>query len=90
MNTDTIDADGCAELLRCTPDTVEEMARSGDIPGLKIGRGWLFVRLDLLSYLAEKARNEAADRRAKRQPGVTQLVARQRRRQPPVLMAPTA
>lgn len=88
--TDTIDADECAELLRCTPETVEELARTGEIPGLKIGRSWLFVRLDLLAYLAEKARREAEERRAKRQPGVTQLVSRTRRRQPPVLMVPTA
>ena len=44
---ETIDSDQCAELLRCTPGQVEEMARAGEIPGLKIGRGWLFVRADL-------------------------------------------
>ena len=33
---DTIDAAECAALLRCSPDQVEEMARGGDLPGLKI------------------------------------------------------
>ena len=87
--TDTIDADECAALLRCTPEKVEEMARTGEIPGLKISRSWLFVRLDLLAYLAEKARRDAEERRAKRQPGVTQITAKSRRRRPPVLMVPT-
>jgi excisionase family DNA binding protein len=85
--TDTIDADECAQLLRCTAGQVEEMARAGDIPGLKIGRGWLFVRADLLSFLAERARQEAADRRAKRSPSpkVQQI---SRRRVPPALPVP--
>lgn len=71
-------------MLRCTVDQVEELARAGDIPGLKIGRSWLFVRPDLLVYLAEKAREEAQERRSKRQPNVTPIVPT-KRRQPPVL-----
>lgn len=82
--TETIDSTECAELLRCTPEQVEELARAGEIPGLKLGRSWLFVRHDLLAYLAEKARLEAEKRRAKRQPGVVQMV-RPRRRVPPPL-----
>ena len=38
-----------------TPEQAEELARAGEIPGLKIGRGWLFVRADLLAFLAERA-----------------------------------
>lgn len=82
---DTIDATECAELLRCKPCQVEEMARAGDIPGLKIGRGWLFVRADLLAFLAERARQEAADRRSKRAPGPKVESIRPRRRAPPAL-----
>lgn len=41
-------------------------ARAGEIPGLKLGRSLLFVRADLLAYLAEKARDEAHERRANR------------------------
>lgn len=87
---DIIDSLDCASLLRCTTEQVEELARAGEIPGLKIGRSWLFVRSDLLAYLAEKARREADERRAKRQPGVVQLTAKPRRRPPPPLMLPTA
>jgi excisionase family DNA binding protein len=88
--TDTIDSEECAALLRCTPEQVEELARAGEIPGLKIGRSWLFVRVDLLDYLAQKAREEAAERRARRQPGVTPISAKPKRRQPPPLLLPTA
>jgi excisionase family DNA binding protein len=85
---ETIDSDQCAELLRCTPGQVEEMARAGEIPGLKIGRGWLFVRADLLAYLAERARDEAAQRRARRQPGTSVTPIRRRRNVPPALPVP--
>lgn len=88
--TETIDSTQCAELLRCTPEQVEELARAGEIPGLKLGRSWLFVRADLLAYLAEKARQEAEQRRAKRQPGIVPITAKPKRRQPPALMVPTA
>ena len=84
---DTIDAAECAELLRCTAGQVEEMARAGDIPGLKIGRGWLFVRADLLSFLADRARQEAAARRSKRSPGPNVEQIKPRRRAPPALPA---
>lgn len=83
--TDTIGSEECAELLRCTPEQVEELARAGDIPGLKIGRSWLFVRFDLLAYLAEKARADAQERRSKRQPNATPIKQKPRRQLPPVL-----
>lgn len=84
---DTIDADECAQLLRCKADQVEEMARTGEIPGLKIGRGWLFIRADLLSYLAEKARKEAQERRAKRHPSVNVMPRGTMRRGPSIAPA---
>lgn len=85
MSEDTIDAEECAVLLRCTPKQVEELARAGEIPGLKFGRPWLFVRADLLAYLAEKARAEAQERRSKRHPNAPVPMAKPRRRPAPVL-----
>lgn len=64
---DTIGPDECAQLLRCTPEHVEELARQGELPAVKIGRGWIFVKADLLAYLAERAREEAAQRRSRRE-----------------------
>lgn len=84
---ETIGSEECAVLLRCTPEQVEELARAGEIPGLKLGRGWLFVRSDLLAYLAEKARAEAEERRARRQPINPTPDIKPRRRKPPTLPA---
>lgn len=81
---DVIGADECAQLLRCTPEQVEDLARLGDLPGFKIGRSWLFVRDDLLAYLAAKARAEAEERRSRRQTTPVP-VKTSRRRAPPSL-----
>lgn len=88
MNNETMDSQECAELLRATKEQIEEMARGGDLPALKIGRSWLFVRADLLSFLAEKARAEAQERRSKRQAGVAAPFSKPRRQPPPVLLGP--
>lgn len=85
MSTETINSDECAELLRCTAEQVEELARAGEIPALKIGRSWLFLRSDLLAYLAEKARHEAQERRARRQPSAPTQLVKPRRQIPPAL-----
>ena len=53
---DIIDADECAQMLKCSVEQVEESCREGELPGFKQGRGWLFVRSDLLAFLAERAR----------------------------------
>lgn len=82
---ETINSEECAKLMRCTAERVEEMARAGEIPGLKIGRNWLFVRADLLAWLAERAREEAQHRRMKRQPQAPIPLAKPRRQTPPAL-----
>lgn len=88
MASDIIDSEQCAALLRCTSERVEELARAGEIPGLKIGRNWLFVQDDLVTYLAEKARAEAEQRRAKRRPNTLLPLTKPRRQVPPVLPTP--
>lgn len=85
---ETIDSQECAELLRATKEQIEEMARGGDLPALKIGRSWLFLRQDLLAYLADRARKEAEQRRTKKQPSVAVPISRPRRQAPPVLPIP--
>ena len=67
MSDDTINAAQCAELLQCTEYRVEELTRIGELPGMKYGRGWIFVKADLLAYIAERARKEAEERRSDRQ-----------------------
>lgn len=60
---DTMNAEECAKLLHCTTERIEELARQGEIPGLKVGRAWVLFKLDLLDFLADKARDDAEKRR---------------------------
>ncbi len=89
---ETIDSQGAADLLHCDAGTVQTLARRGELPGLKFGRDWLFVRSDLLAYLAQRGRDEAEQRRRQREiphlhPAVGLPVGpgRKRRRTPPTL-----
>jgi len=63
MTDETINAEQCAELLHCTEQRIEELTRSGELPGMKFGRGWIYVKADLLAYIADRARKEAEERR---------------------------
>ena len=72
MTHDVLDTAEVAILLRCAPTTVQERARRGDLPGLKIGDDWIFPRDALLKKLNELALEEAANRR---RPGVPHAVA---------------
>jgi len=60
-----LDVDQVAELMRCEPATVQEHARAGTLPGLKLGRDWVFPLGALLRVLDELALQEAARRREK-------------------------
>lgn len=93
MMTDTINADQCAQLLQCTTETVEELTRKGELPGVKFGRGWIYVKDDLLAWLAERARREADERRQqlagrRHTPAPLASVVRARRKAPPALPQP--
>lgn len=92
-----MNAQQCAELLQCSEDTVEEMSRLGELPGVKYGRGWIYVTADLLAYLAEKGRREAEERRLGKQDATKGAKAplaslvKPRRKTPPALpVLPTA
>jgi len=39
-----------AELLDCSPDTVNELARKSILPGFKRGRQWRFRKRDIASF----------------------------------------
>ena len=40
-----------AEFLGLHPVTLQQRAKSGVIPGAKIGRSWRFLTVDLVAYL---------------------------------------
>ncbi len=50
--------DGAAELLGVSAYTIREMAKRGDIPARKVGKGWRFSREALVGMI----RNPAAVR----------------------------
>lgn len=54
-----------AEMLGCTPRTVEDYARAGRFPGAKFGDGWVFVLDLIIDTVRQIAIEEAAARRAK-------------------------
>ena len=60
-----------AELLRCSPTTVEEWARDGRLAGIKPGGSWVFPAGALALRLDELALEEAAARRVKPTPAAT-------------------
>ncbi|WP_447775685.1 helix-turn-helix domain-containing protein [Variovorax boronicumulans] len=80
MNHDILNKDEVANLLDCEPSTVEEKARSRELPGVKIGRSWLFPRQALLQRLNEMAL-------AKAEPAAPQgvIVSRAAKKAPPAL-----
>ena len=50
----TISADEACKLLNIHRATLYEKARAGEIPGAKIGRGWVFIEVDLIQYIREQ------------------------------------
>src|SRR3954464_12988698 len=49
-----IDMQGAAALLRCSEDRVLELINEEGLPGEKIGRGWIFVDIDIIEWLRER------------------------------------
>jgi excisionase family DNA binding protein len=40
-----------ADYLKLHPVTLSEKARTGEIPGAKLGKRWVFLEIDLIEYL---------------------------------------
>ncbi|WP_404357274.1 helix-turn-helix domain-containing protein [Methylotuvimicrobium sp. KM1] len=47
----TLDLVEAAQLLKMHPQTVLQRTRTGDIPGAKPGKCWVFIEEDLLEWL---------------------------------------
>ena len=78
--TDILNADQVAELLECERLHVQELARAGKLPGLKLGRGWVFPREALLKRLNEMALQPPPRRPAPVATAVTPITPRGRGR----------
>lgn len=73
VDPDVLTKDQVAELLQCDAATVEDKARNGELPAVKIGRSWVFPRSALLLRLNEMALVP------KRTRGMTAAIERQAR-----------
>jgi len=62
---DILTEEQVAELLDCAPATVQEKARNGELPALKIGRSWRFPKAALLDALDALARANRAPAKVK-------------------------
>lgn len=80
ISDDILSKDEVASMLDCEPSTVEEKARNHELPGVKIGRSWLFPRQALMQRLNEMA----LARPAPAQPAGV-IKQNSKRRAPPVL-----
>jgi excisionase family DNA binding protein len=75
-----------AALMDCVPRTVQEMAREGELPAVKLGRSWRFPIVALLQALNNLALANKPKARAPLLVGVAQLPAKSRRKKLPALL----
>jgi len=102
---ETMDLQTAAAYLGAKTETISQLARKGELPGAQIGKGWIFLREDVLDFLRKRIAAETEKRRATKdseddafrkedrspQP-VAVLKTRTRRHAPPLLpgIPPTA
>ena len=90
----TLNAEEAAALLHAESETVMQYARSGELPGTRIGKSWVFMRDDVIAFLRKQISKDTAMRlQIKTTPlAVSSKPAQKpRRRTPPVLPSlPTA
>jgi excisionase family DNA binding protein len=64
MNADvTLDTSEVAALLRAESETVLQLARTGELPGTRIGKSWVFLREDVIAFLKERITKDTMERR---------------------------
>jgi excisionase family DNA binding protein len=57
-----MDSAAVAQLLACSVRTVEDRARTGALPAVKFGEGWMFPSEALLKAINRLAEEDAAQR----------------------------
>jgi len=60
----TLDIDECAEFLKVKSTVVSEMVGTGELPGARIGRAWVFLEEDLVDYVRTQIRNQRRERQS--------------------------
>lgn len=64
-STQTMNIQEVAAFCRAEPETIAQYARSGELPGTKMGKGWVFLLDDVVAFLRERIADETRLRRAK-------------------------
>lgn len=59
----TFDIHEVAEFLKVDRSTALDLAATGELPGAKVGRAWVFLETDLVAYLEDKVRYQTMERR---------------------------
>jgi excisionase family DNA binding protein len=89
---ETVNAEQAAALMFAESETVLELARSGTLPGTKIGKSWVFLREDVLTFLRQRVREDTAERLrlldARKNPAAVLLEPRPKRRRREHLVLP--
>src|SRR5690242_9563589 len=57
----TLGLEEAAKLLRVHPKTLARRAATGEVPGVKEGRAWVFVEVDLIEHLRAKYRRRVSE-----------------------------
>ncbi len=52
MDEEILDVEGVARALGVSTRTIYNLARSGDIPAMRVGREWRFVRRNIIEWVA--------------------------------------
>ena len=86
----TLDLKEAADFLKISQTTAQEMAASGELPGAKIGRAWVFLQEDLVDWLRDQVKSQRSERAARWEadaeiPTSRPLTRKERRRKPPEL-----
>lgn len=58
----TYDLIECADLLKVDRNTIMKLAGMGELPGAKIGRAWVFLEDDVLTFLRKKVQEQSLAR----------------------------
>lgn len=61
-NTHTTDIRGMAEMLNIHPKTALELIQGGAVPAAKVGRAWVIMVKDVLTYLERQIVTQTAER----------------------------
>jgi excisionase family DNA binding protein len=54
----TFNLEEAAEFLHLHPDTLQQMAKHGEIPAAKPGKRWIFIEEDLVDWIRERYRRD--------------------------------